>query len=539
MRPRARPVLVAGLALVTLIGGLGYAAYLATTREVPQAGGRMVEGLVVDGPLSLLPPFAAETQNSRDLSSLLYRGLTRPGPDGRPGADLATRWEIDPQARVYTFHLAAGLRWSDGQPLTSADALFTLALLQGDQLSGSLAGQAWANITAVAPDPATVVYTLPAPSAPFLGQTSLGLVPAHALNRRAPETLRAATDAPTSGPFMVGGVERDRLHLDRNPHAALRPLLDGIDYRLFGSEDGAIAALVAGDIDMVASILPKDAARLAGRANRGVLRSGSFAYAQVLLNQAQGALADAQVRRALAAAVDRQAIVRDDLGGYARLDSSPIPPTITWASAKTPGPAHNLAAAANALDASGWKLPAGGRVRQKDGVPLSLHLAAPDSDPYPAVAQSVARDLARAGIAVKVDVYPQVRLLSDVLAGRKFDMALTPIDNGPDPDVYIFWHSAVAGAPSYNFSGMARDVFLDKDLEDGRFNPDMKARADAYADAQKILAANQPAVFLYCPDVIIGVNQRLRGVTLPAGMEPGGRYASVTGWYVQTRRVKR
>jgi ABC-type transport system substrate-binding protein len=120
---------------------------------------------------------------------------------------------------------------------------------------------------------------------------------------------------------------------------------------------------------------------------------------------------------------------------------------------------------------------------------------------------------------VTVDIVPQVRLVGDVLDGRAFDMALTAVDNGPDPDIYVFWHSSEMVAGGINFSGMAKDVFLDKNLEDAPFSADQEVRHDAYAAAQKILREAQPAVFLFTPEVLLAATYRLQWVRL----YPGGR----------------
>ena len=192
-------------------------------------------GVIVDGPLSLLPPFAT-TQNSRDVAGLLFLGLTRPAADGRPEPALASAWEVDAPATTYTFHLRHGLLWSNGSPITSADATFTLSVLQSDQLRGSPAGDAWQGITATAPDATTIVYKLPSASAGFPALAASGLLPNKTLSGRPAAQLRDTLDAPTSGAFKVARVDRDIIHLQRNRRSPQPSLLDGIDIRLFTSE---------------------------------------------------------------------------------------------------------------------------------------------------------------------------------------------------------------------------------------------------------------------------------------------------------------
>jgi peptide/nickel transport system substrate-binding protein len=541
-RSRARGAAALAAVIVALLVATGSGLYLLRTREAPVRGGILTEGVVIDagagggaGGFSLLPGFA-DAPPSRDVAGLLYLGLTRTGPDGRPLPRLASRWEVDASVKTFTFHLRPGLRWSDGAKLTASDAVYTLGVLQGPSLAQTQVGQAWGGVTVAAPDPLTVVYTLPSPSAGFVNLTRLGLLPEHALKPRAAAALRDATDAPTSGPFRVDQVERDRVQLRRNLHSSEPAWLDGIDLRLFNSSAAAVEALLAGDIDSFAGLLPADAIRVGSSLNQRLLRAGSFTYAEILFNQLRPPLADPVVRRAISSAVDRRAQIDGPLHGFARLDGSPIPPTISWAAATEPGAVLDRRAAARSLDTAGWKLPRPGAVRQKDGADLVLALAAEDLEPYNTVARQAVSDLAAVGVKVKLSLLPSQQLVA-LLQGRRFDMVLTALDNGPDPDIYVLWHSSQSVPGGFNFSGMAKDPFLDKDLEDGRFNYDVKKRRPAYVDAQKIIRQDAAADFLFSPDILVGYSKRVKGLRFDAAMDRGGRYDFVSQWYLESRRI--
>ncbi|HEY8739923.1 MAG TPA: ABC transporter substrate-binding protein [Candidatus Dormibacteraeota bacterium] len=514
-------VLVAGLVGgVAVLGGLG--------REQALSGGVVREALVVDGPMTLVPPFA-ETPNSRDVSGLLYRGLTRTGPDARPVGELARDWNVDAGARTFTFHLRKGLRWSDGAPITSADALYTLSILQSDADARSSTGQAWSGISATAPDPLTVTYSLPQSSPAFLALTSIGLLPEHALKPRAVTTLRQVTDAPSSGPFRLLHVGRDTVQLERNPHAFERPYLDGLELHLYESRSRAVQALLGGEVDVFAGMTGDEAAQVAGAVNRRVVEGSTFAYAELLCNQKNAVLADDHVRAAIGLAIDRSGLLAGPLKGYSNPDESPIPPAISWASMAARRTGADRAAAEKQLDAAGWRPVKQGRI--KDGQRLQVRLATVDAPPYSAAAARVAKDLAAVGIATIPRGTTQAGLLN-ILQGHDFDLALTAVDNGPDPDVYVFWHSSQAGPGGFNFSGMPANSGLDKDLETGRSTADYKVRRTAYLDAQKIILDDHAAVFLYSPQALIGARDSVKGIRLPAG---GARYDLVQEWSVNSK----
>ncbi|MFN2465114.1 MAG: ABC transporter substrate-binding protein [Candidatus Dormibacteria bacterium] len=522
-------ILVLVLALVAgvvALGGMG--------TDQPVSGGTVREALVVDGPMSLVPPFA-ETTNSRDLSALLFRGLTRTGPDARATGELARDWTVDAAARTYTFHLRRDLRWSDGAPITSADALYTLSVLQSDADAKSATGQAWAGIAATAPDAFTVTYTLPQSSPAFLALASMGLLPEHSLRPRPVASLRQATDAPSSGPFRVARVERDRLVLERNPHAFERPYLDGLELRLYESRGRAIQALLAGEVEVFAGMTGREGRQVAGAVNRRVVAGTTFTYSELLMNQKNDVLADDHVRQAISLSIDRPALINGPLGGYAIPDDSPIPPAVAWAALPQRAARADPAAAGRQLDAAGWRREGQGRVKQ--GRRLQLRLATVDAPPYTAVAARIEQDIRRVGIQVTIQPRSQealVTLLQSALARSStlaFDLALTAVDNGPDPDVYVFWHSSQAGPGGFNFSGLASDA-LDKDLDTGRSTADFKVRRASYVDAQRLIRDSHSAAFLYSAQALVGARDSVKGIRLPAG---GQRYDLVQEWFVLSR----
>jgi peptide/nickel transport system substrate-binding protein len=529
-RRRARlPALAAGALVLMALLAAALVAWRQLAPVRPLSGGRVSEALVLDGPLTLVPPFA-ETPNSRDVSGLLYRGLTRTGPDGRPVGELARSWSVDAAARNFTFHLRPGLRWSDGAPITSADAVYTLSVLQSDADARSASGQAWAGITASAPDALSVVYSLPQASPAFLALTGGGLLPQHALQPRSVKSLRATTDAPTSGPFTVASVEHDHVLLRRNRHAFEAPYLDELDLRLYDSRSRALQALLSGEVDIYAGLSPEDARHVGAAVNRRVITGSTFAYAELLFNQKTEALADDHLRRGLTLAIDRRDQVRGALAGYAGLDDSPIPPAVAWAALPGRQLSFDRAAAERELNAAGWALRGTGRF--KDGKKLQLRLTTGDGQPYRAVAAAIRRDLAAVGVATTTQPLTQEGLLAQ-LQSHQFDIALTALDNGPDPDVYVFWHSSQTGPGGFNFSGMPASAALDRDLEAGRATADYPLRRQAYIDAQKQILEAHAAVFLYTPQALVGARDTLRGVALPTG---GERYDRVQDWFVNSRQ---
>ena len=509
--------------------------------EAPRPGGPYVEGVV--GQLgSLNPLFGEATAGPNDLDALLFEPLVRVLPTGAVQGRLASRWEVSPDGRSYSFTLRPNARWSDGTPVTADDVVFTVRTVQDPQFPGALLNQSWKDIIATAVDAGHVRFALPGHNAGFMANLELlDIVPAHLLAGKTLAELASASpnlNPVGTGPFRMVAHLGDRIQLERNPFSWRRPWLESVTIRSFPSQAAALDALDRGQIDGLANLTPSGAAQERANAQVKVLTASTYQYAELILNLKtdEPYFQDVRVRQAIAKAIDRTAIIRDVLGGQAVPDDSPIPRSITWAyDSAAQQPAYDPTAAAKLLDDAGWTMVNG--IRTKGTTTLSFGLTvSSDVPPYERVAEKVASQLSQVGIVAEVRPVTTASLIHDYLNPRTFDMTLTAFDNGPDPDVYSFWHSSQAHPGGFNFAGMKKNVFIDGDLEDGRNTLDLTARAKAYATFQEDFAKEIPAVFLYSPKYVMAVNRRIHGVRFDSAIEPEERYAYISDWYREVGR---
>ncbi len=509
--------------------------------EKPRPGGQYTEGIV--GPLgSLNPLFVDSDDNAHDVAGLLFDPLLRLGSSGGVETLLAARWEVSEDQLSYTVALRPEARWSDGSAVTTEDVVFTVRTVQDPQFRRTVLQASWKDIIAKAIDPAQVRFTLPGRNAGFLATVSqLDLLPAHLL-------AGLPADAIESGPFglhPVGTgsfrlVERvpDGAILERNPFAWRRPWLARIVVRSFANEDAALQALARGQVDALANLTPAGTARARQLPHVTVHSVATYRYAELLFNLKPEVpyFQDRRVRRAIALSVDRSGLISGALGGEARPADGPIPRAIAWAfNPATPTLQYDPGRAESLLNEAGWVRTENARTRE--GVPLRVQLVVGrDLPPYQQVARKVAADLQAVGIQVDVIPVGTSSLVRDFLSARAFQIALTAVDNGPDPDVFAFWHSSQARAGGLNFVSMKKNVFLDKDLEDGRATLDQAARARAYYDLQEIFAQEVPGISLYSPTFSFAVDRRIRGVRLDDAIEPVERYAHAAEWYIVVGR---
>jgi peptide/nickel transport system substrate-binding protein len=509
--------------------------------EAPRSGGTFVEGVV--GQLgSLNPLFGAATAGSNDLDALLFEPLVRVLPTGSIQGRLASHWEVSPDGRTYAFTIRPDARWSDGTAVTADDVVFTVRTVQDPQFPGTVLNQSWKDIIATAVDSNHVRFALPGHNAGFLANLELlDILPGHLLAGKSMAELASASpnlNPVGTGPFRLVANLGDRIQLERNPFAWRRPWLDTMTIRSFPSQAAALDALDRGQIDGLGNLTPSGAAQ--ERANRqvSVLTASTYQYAELLFNLKtdEPYFQDVKVRQAIAKAIDRTAIIRDVLGGQAVPDDGPIPHSISWAyDTAAQQPAYDPTAAGKLLDDAGWALVNG--IRTKGTVSLSFGLTvSSDVPPYERVAAKVADQLAQVGIVAEVRPVTTASLIHDYLNPRTFDMTLTAFDNGPDPDVYTFWHSSQSHTGGFNFSGMKKNVFIDSDLEGGRDTLDLTARAKAYMTFQEDFAKEIPAVFLYSPRYVMAISRRFHGVHIDSAVEPEERYAYISDWYYEVGR---
>ena len=104
---------------------------------------------------------------------------------------------------------------------------------------------------------------------------------------------------------------------------------------------------------------------------------------------------------------------------------------------------------------------------------------------------------------------------------------------GADPDPYAFWHSSQVGLEGYNIANF-NNKEVDQLLEDARLTSDTAKRQEYYKQFQKIVAEEEPAIFMYSPVYIYPQNTKLKGFAVKDILLPSDRLANVQEWYLQT-----
>jgi peptide/nickel transport system substrate-binding protein len=492
------------------------------------------------GAPTMLNPLLASSQPDRDLSALIFSGLTRTDATGGVVPDLAKSWQVSGDGKTYTFLLRDKVSWQDGQAFTAQDVLFTIRLLQDAAFPGdSGLADFWRSITVETPDDHTVICTLTKPFAPFLAYTSIGIVPQHLLGAIKASDLASEPfnlHPVGTGPFAFASLDTAKVEvvLKRfNDYYGAKPHIRELHFRSYRDAASAIHAAGTGEVDGVSYIPPSlltDTKTLSDLADMNVYGPSLAGYTALFFNLKQPAFAEQPVRQALAQAVNRDALVKNGLQGWgtAASSNSPILPN-SWAytTQGVPQYTYNPDAAKQALDQAGWKVGASG-AREKNGQALAFTILA-DNDPlHVAVANLLAQELTAVGCKVTVDA-KSANDVTQAIAARRFDAALAGWEGlAADPDPYPAWHSSQADT-GYNFANYSNPQ-ADEALENGRLTADPAKRKEYYTTFQKLFAADVPSLILYYPQYHFAVSKRVTGVSADPLDEPSDRFRGIANW---------
>jgi len=140
------------------------------------------------------------------------------------------------------------------------------------------------------------------------------------------------------------------------------------------------------------------------------------------------------------------------------------------------------------------------------------------------------------GISMNIDAVSPAILSTSVLDGRDYDVLLTGLITGMDPDPYAFWHSSQSQFPGLNVAQYTnRNV--DNLLEKARTTTDIAERGNLYVEFQDLLASDLPAVFLYQSVYTYAPSAKLQNIKLERIVRPADRFANVESWYIRTKNV--
>lgn len=453
-------------------------------------GGNYIEATV--GRVNSLNPLFATTNSEKVLSKLMFATLTADDYSGHPGPALASSVRYTDDGKTWRIHLREGLTWSDGEPITNADVMFTIGLIQNPAVSTIYTANL-EGVKVAEEENGDIVFTLPAEYTDFVSALAIPIVPEHILKGVPIKTLVEANfskNPVTSGAFSFNAAQTTTtsddervIYLTANPNYYLgKPMVSSFAVHVYNTKDDIAVAINSGAVTATAELdgASLDLVTTGNYYQRySSINSGVFAF----LNTSRGLLTNADMRRAIRQGLNLSEI-RAAAPGTQALEFPILKSQITLESYPTIPSENSIEAIATIKDLAG-------------GETSHLEIATVNSGYLPAVAEKLAENLRALGFECSVSAYAESQeFVANIISRRNYDILVYGIELGADPDPLPYYHSSQAQASGLNLSNY-KNSLVDDLLIGARGTMDKTLRARKYEKFLEYWATDVPAIGLY------------------------------------------
>ena len=420
----------------------------------------------------------------------IQEALVKVDAQGRLVPWLAERWHTTDNLN-YTFFLKKGVRFHGGRELTAEDVKFVLDRARNPETKHPNVRHYEDIATIHVRDPYTVTIALKQTNAMFLhnlARQGSVIYPREAVDQQKSQPIG-------TGPFMLERWDRgDRIVLKRNPeyHVKGLPKLERVTFRFIPDANAALAALQAGDIDVMAFGLGPESVEVVRRAPSLQLILGETTSDVILaLNNSKRPFSDVRVRRALTHAVDKAEVVKGAMFGLGRVLGSNIDPLNPYFVDMAKAVPYDPARAKQLLTEAGYP----------DGFEAVLKV--PPQYPYTVrTGEVLVGQLAKVGVRVKLEQIEWGQWLDRIYKNADYDMTIIGHAEA--------WDAGNYANPKYYYryeSARFQEVFAESER-----TLDDKKRRELYVQLQKIMADEAPVVWLYVYPRLVAAKKGVQGI---------------------------
>lgn len=458
--------------------------------------GPLVIARTVD--LDQLDPAVATSFGSVQTLQLIFDTLLRTDANGRFVPGLAKTWETSADGRTLTFHLRQGVKFHNGDPLTSDAVVATLNRVRDEATASVVRSNLAAVSDVTASDPGTVVIKLSRPDASVLN--TLTLTATAVLDPADIKAGRVAKSANGSGPFkLTGRTQGQKVDLTANAaYFGGKPKLPGVEFRVIPDENSILAGLRAHSFDAGVLTDPNVVAQIHGGGLK-VSRTPSLAYHTLMMNGRRKPFDKLGVRQAIACAIDRKQVIDTAVAGQGTV-TGPI---------TSPGyhlsPTDGLPCTPG--DAAGAKKLLGGTQVSAKMLVMSGGYASAVNE-----AQNIQAQLAKIGVKLSIDQQP-----TNVYVKRwtKADFDVTLALNGGFSSPYLMYSRYFT-----NGASLAKPAGLDSPeiakLLGQADVTDAAKRNTAVVALQRTMLQQSPWVWLFSDNNVVAMGSGVTGLGITA-----------------------
>lgn len=445
-----------------------------------------------------LDPWQSAATDTEAIFHNVFEGLFVYNEKGELEPGLAESYDVSEDGLTYTFHLRDNVTFHNGEPMTSADVLYTyenLAGMNGEKAASSKFDSV-ESINAV--DDYTFEIKLTEPSASFLASNIVAVLP---------EGYTEQSQHPIgTGPYKFKEyIPGQKVVLELNEdyyEESRKGTIQTVEVYIMTDASSVVTALRSGQLDF-ASVSVDNANVLAE--DFDIYNSAQNMVQIFALNNSIEPLNDVRVRQAINYAIDKDAVIEGVFDGYAtKLYSNFSPVMAVYYNDQLEDTyPTDIEKAKELLKEAGYE----------NGFDLTITVPA-NYTSHVDTALIFADQLAQVGINVQVETIEWATWLEDVYSNAQYESTIIGLTGKLDPDSVLGRFETTYSKNFFKFS----DARYDELIQAARVELDETKRADMYKECQQILNEQAAAVFVCDPNLTVACRKDLKGYTFyPVG----------------------
>ncbi|NBP56016.1 hypothetical protein EBU71_05685 [bacterium] len=515
--------------------------YRAITKEVLTIGGIIREGII--GQPQYINPILSFSNDvnkpDRVLEYLIYPTLFRLDTEGNLVNELVEEYTVGNNGKEYIFKIKPNITWDDNTPLTIDDIIFTIETIQNPGYNSPL-NSALKGVIITKVDDSSLKLNLNASYSPFLSGLTFGILPKHIWQNLEPSAFllaKANLEPVGAGKFKYKSIQKKKdgniasITLERNTnYFGAKPNIETFILVFYAKEDEMTQDFKQNKLQAITQL--KSPLDESDKFQTNILNiPQSFG---IIFNVKDPLLAKKEIRQAISHTIDRTQIINNILNGEATLINGPLNKFNKFY-IDTPVEL-NLDKAKQILDEANWKDADGDGIREKDKQKAEFTLLVAGGNKVDEVTTMLKEQIKAVGIQMNTEIIPFNELSNNQIRNRSYQALFLGLGLNIYPDPYIYWHSSQINNPGLNLSQYT-NINNDGYLETARTNTDNNVITSSLAQFQNQITSDIPAIFIYSPQYLYYTNPIISNIKVLTGNSSVDRYASISDWYVMTKRV--
>ena len=517
-----KKITVVALSILGILIGAPLVSHAGPKNDGRPDGGTLGYGEY--GRPSTLDPITSNEMVSLRITELVFNGLVGIDEKQEIVPELAERWEVSPDGRIYTFALRKDVMWhpkegEESRPFTADDVLFTYSIMMHPKTITPLKVRYEFIEKVEKLGDHSVQFTLKRPILNALAKFSFKVIPKHGpsnplyLTREDPFVQHPIG----TGPYILKAITTDReiVLVANENYFKGRPHISRFISKPFADQNIMTQALMFNAIDMVVLVNPRDIPELQGDKRFILQPYNALSYAFFGYNVRNPLLADKRVRKAFTYAVNRQEMLSSFFNGQGTIISGPFAPG-SWAYNLDVQPLpFDPQKAIELLKEAGFT-PGPDGVMQKDGKKLALSLKVPiekESEAVKRVVLAFQNYLKNVGTTIKVEFKEWQAWKESVFLEHDFDVIFASWVFDDSADISSLFHSAEIGSWKNNFGGYSNPE-VDGLIVESKLTLDHEKRRTINRKLHAIIADEAPYTFLWALTNYSGYHNKLRRVAI-------------------------